>query len=82
MRASGRAVYLRVRVEMLKRRIAGTERPWIDQGDDALGRRLAARQGAFAENADATVDGESELDVLVSAIAQLASGWWPPAAAR
>jgi shikimate kinase len=77
MRESGRAVYLHVRVDVLKRRIAGTDRPWLDQSGEGLGRLLAGRSRAFAEHAAATVNGESELDVLVRAIVDLAAGWWP-----
>jgi shikimate kinase len=79
MRESGRAIYLRVRVEVLRRRIAGTDRPWLDQKDDVLARRLAARRQAFSENSDAAVDGESDLGVLIPVIVHLASGWWPAA---
>ncbi|HEY7967734.1 MAG TPA: shikimate kinase [Solirubrobacteraceae bacterium] len=81
MRESGRAIYLRVGIEVLKRRIAGSDRPWLDQ-DAVLERLLAGRRAAFAENADVTVDGESELDVLVPAIVDLAAGWWPLGGSR
>ena len=79
MRETGRAIYLRVSVAVLRRRTAGTDRPWLDQSAEALGRRLEGRSRAFAENAAATVDGESELGVVVRTIVDLAAGWWPAA---
>ncbi|HLW94472.1 MAG TPA: shikimate kinase [Solirubrobacteraceae bacterium] len=77
MQTAGRAVYLRVSLGVLRRRIAGTDRPWLDQSPEVLERLLEGRSQAFAEKAAATVDGESDLGVLVRTIVDLAAGWWP-----